>query len=327
MFYAQWGLKDRLMADPEVWLCYNCNDCSVHCPRDAKPGDVIKAVRSFAFEHFAFPGFLGKVLAEPAWFPLIFMVPVLLIGALALIAASNSAEPLVWGWSGQVDFARFIPHGYIEMLFITGNILIFTFAAVGLFRFYRGMQAAREVKMRMSFVKALWLTALEILGNKRFGVCEIAKYRKLAHLLVLFGFIGTLSTTGLVFFLLIVFDVHSPFPMSHPVKWLGNASGLAIVVGMVIIIVQRVLNANVIGKANYGQWLFIWTMFITAMTGLGAQFFRIAEIPNLAYPCYFVHLVAVFILLWYAPFSQFGHMFYRTLALVFTRSVDRTPPA
>ena len=51
MLYAQWGLADRIAADPAVWLCHQCNDCTARCPREANPGDVMHVVRSLAVEN------------------------------------------------------------------------------------------------------------------------------------------------------------------------------------------------------------------------------------------------------------------------------------
>jgi quinone-modifying oxidoreductase subunit QmoC len=64
-------------------------------------------------------------------------------------------------------------------------------------------------------------------------------------------------------------------------------------------------------------------IFIVALTGMLTFVFRILNYPYLAYPTYFVHLVVVFFLLWYAPYSKFAHMFYRALALIWAKNAGR----
>jgi quinone-modifying oxidoreductase subunit QmoC len=69
MLFTQWGLKEKVLGDPDIWLCHQCNDCSVHCPQGAKPGDVLATLRSMAIEHFSFPRFLAKFFANPSSCP------------------------------------------------------------------------------------------------------------------------------------------------------------------------------------------------------------------------------------------------------------------
>ncbi len=61
MIAASWGLKDRLIADYDIWLCHNCGDCTTLCPRGAKPGDVLGAVRAYAVKAYSKPAFFGRL--------------------------------------------------------------------------------------------------------------------------------------------------------------------------------------------------------------------------------------------------------------------------
>ena len=129
---------------------------------------------------------------------------------------------------------------------------------------------------------------------------------------------GAMLTAGLAVGALVLFDL-SPIPLFHPIKILGNISGISMIAGCTIVILQRIRNKDSISGNTYNDWLLITFIFLVAFTGLLTQSMRLLETPFLAYNIYYVHMVLIFFLLWYAPYSKLGHMFYRTLALVYLR--------
>jgi len=65
MIAASWGLKDKLISNGDIWLCHQCGDCSDLCPRDAKPGDVLAAIRYAAINEYSQPKVLANAVKDP----------------------------------------------------------------------------------------------------------------------------------------------------------------------------------------------------------------------------------------------------------------------
>jgi len=338
MIQAQWGMTDVLMRDPDVWLCYQCNDCSIHCPRNARPGDVLAAIRSHIYRKFAVPSFMGKALANPGALPILFLVPILIITACIFLSAPRTADgSFLFLSSSVIDFNIFMPHSTVDALFVIGNILIFTLAAIGFRRFWRGLQGRGE-DQRMSFISGMVQALKEIISHARFFKCETNRSRSWAHMILFAGFGGAMITTGCVFIFVFVphylnmlgleqFEsfFHLPLDISHPVKILGAVSGVLMTIGGGMLIVRRWLDKEKVGASGYADNLFLWIIFLVGITGMLSWLIRVAELAMPAYAAYFLHLVFVYFLLWYMPYSKFAHMIYRSLALVYSKQIGREP--
>ena len=70
MVWASWGQKDRLLSDPDIWLCHNCGNCAELCPRGAKPADVMAACRNIAYKKLVKPAKVGEWMSSPKGLPI-----------------------------------------------------------------------------------------------------------------------------------------------------------------------------------------------------------------------------------------------------------------
>src|SRR6185312_3338916 len=77
VLWAQWGQKERLLADPGPWLCFYCGECSEICPRQAHPGETMMALRRTLTAEYDWTG-LARRMYRSAWWE---------IGVLAVVAA------------------------------------------------------------------------------------------------------------------------------------------------------------------------------------------------------------------------------------------------
>jgi glycolate oxidase iron-sulfur subunit len=56
---VMFGMKDKVLSSPAIWLCLLCHNCSFHCTQDVKFSEVIGALRYMAVkEHYIHPSFI-----------------------------------------------------------------------------------------------------------------------------------------------------------------------------------------------------------------------------------------------------------------------------
>ena len=316
MIEAQWGMTDRLMTDPAVWLCHNCGDCTTRCPRDARPGQVMGAIRSEVIRRFAFPRFMGDLVHNPRTLPLLFALPILVFYALAV--------PLHAAGAQGFEFALMFPQPRLEVLFFTVGALVGFAFVVGVIHF---IQALRASGAKGAILPGLVPVLVEIVAHRRFAKCDAEKDRYWGHLLVLYGF-GGLALVGTVIGIGTMFGVmHTPLPILNPLKVFANLCALVAFVGAVILVAGRLKNREALTATTYFDWFFLLVLTIAVMTGILSEGLRLAQNQAWMYPVYFVHLTLILALFLYAPYSKFAHFVYRTIALAATWDQNRPLPA
>jgi quinone-modifying oxidoreductase subunit QmoC len=312
MLWAQWGLLDRLAADPSVWLCHQCNDCSVRCPRDARPGDTMQAIRSLVVEEVGAPRLVARMVARSAttW-PLLLGLPVA-AWALFILAVNGFAvhrTPLVYG--------DVVPVWMIYSVFLPSAAFAVVTATIGARRFW--IAWGKGTPRSGGLARGLLAVAGEILWHRRFRSCTAARPRRLGHLLLLWGFLGALATTTLLGILMDVFGVKTPLPQVHLVKLLGNLSAVLLTVGIVWLVVNRLSDGESAGRSRAFDTFLLALIVLVIFSGVGAELGRLALPVPAALAIYVLHLGTVLSLFLTFPFSKFAHAAYRTLAMAHER--------
>ena len=259
--------------------------------------------------------------------------------AAALLVRAPLEVALGIGGHEAEFYAAFFPHWLLIGFFSLFTALGIAAAAIGLTRFWRALQvhdtATGPSPVMTGTLPAIGCALATILTHRQFAQCTSHRYRRLAHLGVFFGFAVLLLVTvwavcDLYLFPLLGIASAYPFDLSHPMKLLANVGGVALVAGTVQLMVVRGGHRAYAPASSTFDWYFLWLVLGVGSTGFAVEILRFAAEPDpaagirtVAYVTYFIHLVLVFQLLVFLPYTKFAHMLYRTVAMVYAERTGR----
>jgi quinone-modifying oxidoreductase subunit QmoC len=276
------------------------------------------------------------------------LIPAVLL-ALALLVRDPLGKVLSLG-EPHGFYAALFPHWLLIGFFTLFTGLAFLASVVGLVRFWRAMKSADEKAGRSFPAVGIGTSIIQVLksiiSHRKFVHCQEEEMGasvgteaiispRTTHLLVFYGFLSLFAVTVwavLDLYLMPLLGIRSfyPFPLIHPVKIVANLGCLVLLVGGALALRDRWNNRKIVGFNTAFDWIFLGELLAVGLTGLVTEILRFAAEPGegtgLQYPAYaiyFVHLVLVFALLVYLPYSKFSHLLYRTTALVYAEYFGR----
>ena len=339
MIWSQWGMKDQLLADPDVFLCHQCGDCTAYCPRGAKPGDVLGAIRAYAYTFYGWPSGLAKLASSAKGLPVLIGIPAVVIfifwllsGAMHIPSKEAFASHGYHEFFGHWDFKWYAKNIFFIVGFMVPSLGLAIFSLyMGLTKLWKEMSERANIKSEyrpsvVQFVtEYLWPSFIEILKHNRFKECGENENRVTGHLPLMLAFIALFIVTiwSLVkndILGLFVPSLIGPMAIYDPFKILANVAAVALLFGIFVLWSNRA-KAEGEGQATktFYDWFLIWEIAAVGITGLGAEVLRWLNIPTMGYIVYYLHLVSVMMLFLYLPYTKLAHIAYRTTAMAFEK--------
>ncbi len=331
MAQAVWGMREALVSDPDIWLCYQCNDCSLRCPRGARPGDVLSGIRQECVRHFSVPQFLGRWANEPVAIPVLLAIP-----AILLLLALRYRDPLgnFLGFSAGLEdtivysYSSAFPHWLLNIFFLGMTALVVLASIAGVTRFWSALKSASNPSDEVrGFWPSVWTVLKRVFVHDTFSECGRSKSRLGTHMAVFFGFAALTVVTLWIITSginpLIQRPFVYPFNFFSPWKILANLGGAAILIGIVVMAWDRLRDTERSGPGGYFDWALLTAIFFVVTSGFATELLHYFRLEPHRHLVYFGHLVLVSGLILYLPYSKLAHLFYRFAALVHAEQIGR----
>jgi len=319
------GLKDSVHQSLDPWLCHDCGDCSITCPREARPRESMKTLRRYLTAQYDWTGLSRRICRSPKWE----------IGALSSVAALVLALIILYHlYVVHLEVSVFgstamgLEHMFGRITYFTVAVFLLSaaFIASHTARMFsltmrRGPHAAIPLKFYLAEAKTMFL---QMVTHKRILKCP-ATMQKRRWIMHWFLACGCSLMFVIKFFFLRWFQTDNIYPIYNPQRWLGYLAAAFIVVGSLDILIERARKrAPVYRQSGLSDAMLPVLLLLTALSGMAVHVLRYVGLGLSAHYAYAVHLMIVVpMLLVEIPFGGSSHMMYRPLALYFTAVKER----
>jgi quinone-modifying oxidoreductase, subunit QmoC len=305
------GLKQALHESVDPWVCHDCGDCSVACPRQTKPQESMMTLRRYLTSVYDWTGIASKINQSKIWY----------IGSLAIVGAVVLFLILFYHLSIKemsiadlTTTALGLDHMFPTITYFTLAVILIPFFILvsNALRMYGLITSGRQ-SAGGPLSKAITFL-LHFFTYKRMAECPTGKSRWISHLLI--G-IGCLMMLVIKIFALGWFQTSQVYPFYHPQRWLGYLATIFLLYGAGDILIGRIKKENEVYKSSeVSDWTFPILLFGTALSGIILHLFRVLGFELATCYSYAIHiLIAVPMLVIEMPFGKWTHMIYRPLAM------------
>jgi citrate/tricarballylate utilization protein len=306
-------------------LCHNCGECLYAC-QYAPPHEfginvprTLAAIRLEAYETYCWPRVAGRMFRRHSVSAALALSGALIVGLFAAVLALGGAmRP---GPDPRGDFYAVLPHAVMVALFGAVGSWIVIALAIGVVRFWRGIQAdsvptATTADLARGLRDALTLRHLHTTGVDCTSNEEArSPWRRYFHHATFYGFLLCFASTTVAAVYHSVFGWPAPYAYTSAPVALGTLGGLGLVAGPAGLLALRRKRDPALTAPGHGALdeSFMVLLLMTSATGLALLALRDGAWMS---ALLIVHLGFVLALFLTLPYGKFVHGFYRAAALV-----------
>ncbi len=310
--YVLLGLREPLLASLEPWICHDCGDCSIICPRQAEPRISMSTLRRFLSAQYDWSGIAARLSRSRALYLTTFFAVALMTTLLIVFYHL---------WYVKLAFGDFVTtplgqeHMFPLMTYYTLVVMLLPLLLLTsrVYRVWRLSMGAYPAVPLATYYREAWTYVYQSVTHSLMRKCP-DRGRWLGHWMLALGTVMmlTIKTIGLRWF-----QTDNLYPIYHPQRWLGYIAAALIIYGIVDILIGRIRAKKEIYKqTRIEDLVFPIALLLTALTGLAAHILRYAGFPLVCHFAYALHVViATPMLVVEMSFGKWSHMIYRPLAL------------